>query len=293
MTASSADDVPVSRLDLRHASAPSPALGGSIEYLLYQPEVGGDLRFPVVYLLHGRGGSMTDVRPALARIDRSIRDRLVPPFLVVAPDAPWSNRSSWYVDSRFSGSPPGRPIETALVRDLVDHIDASHPTIADRSGRIAAGVSMGGAGALRFALAHPDRFAAAVCLSPAIYDPLPPSDSSIRGSVAFGRDRVPFDPSTYEALSYRRLLASFGRQHPVRLWIGVSNREMPPSDPTATGHGLDHQAAALFLAARAVPGIDASLLVVEGGHDWPTWSAMLETAILDVLGRGTTRGVEP
>ena len=293
MTTPRSDTRIESRLETRQLSAPSPALGEAIKYLIYRPPVVNDAaRLPVVYLMHGRGGSMADVEPALVDIDRCIRGRELPPFLVVAPDAPWSSRASWYVDSRFSGSPPGRPVETALIRDLIDHIDASHPTIADRSGRIAAGVSMGGAGALRFALAQPDRFAAAICLSPAVYDPLPPGDSTIRVSVAFGRDQVPFDPTRYEALSYKRLLGSFGQQWPVRLWIGVSDHEARPSDPVEAGRSLDQEAAALFQAARAVPGVDASFLVSHGGHDWTTWSAMLQTALGDVLGQGARHGVE-
>ena len=50
---------------------------------------------------------------------------------------------------------------------------------------------MGGYGALRYSLAHPDLFGAAIVLSPAVYFPEPPSDSSTREFGAFGKGKRP------------------------------------------------------------------------------------------------------
>ena len=106
------------------------------------------------------------------------------------PDAPWSSRASYYVDSGYRGADPGRAVETAFTVDLVGHVDATYRTLANRSGRGIAGYSMGGYGAMRYSLAHPELFGAAIVLSPAVYFPEPPADSSTREFGAFGSNQA-------------------------------------------------------------------------------------------------------
>ena len=74
------------------------------------------------------------------------------------------------------------------------------------------GISAGGYAALRLALLHPDRFAAAVLLSPAIYMPQPPDGSGARRAGAFG---LPLVPETWTALHY------------PALWPAVRARGLP------------------------------------------------------------------
>ncbi|MCF6469694.1 hypothetical protein FAF44_15035 [Nonomuraea sp. MG754425] len=180
---------------LATGSAPSPALREDIAYNVYLPARydRDTARYPVLYLLHGRGDSMQAWTRVRTTLDDMIRTRRIPPVIAVMPDAPWSERGNWYVDSRYTGDDlPGRPVETALTRDLVKHVDATYRTAPIRQARLVGGYSMGGAGALRFALAHQDLFGAAAVLSPAVYTPLPPSDSSARDYGAFGRDGAKF-----------------------------------------------------------------------------------------------------
>ena len=147
------------------------------DYLVHWPpgRATGDRRLPTLYLLHGRGERMISWLPFFDRLDESVRGGLIRPLLTIAPDAPWSSRASWYVDSQFTdAADPGYPVETALTTDLAAHVDRVYPTLTDRSARIVAGYSMGGAGALRLALAHQRLYGAAIVLSPAVYAPLPP-----------------------------------------------------------------------------------------------------------------------
>lgn len=250
------------------ASAASAALGEDIDYTVYLPAGygHGDRRYPVLYLLHGRGDTMeawTRVKPEL---DRLIADRRVPPLVVVMPDAPWSERGSYYVDSAYVS---GRPVETALTRDLVSHVDATYRTIADRDGRLVGGYSMGGYGALRYALAHQELFAAGVVLSPAVYTPLPPGDSSAREFGAFGVGDVPFVDDVYARLNYPALLPRLGL--PLRLYIAVGDDEWANPEPEDFRHDIDFESAALYNAVRRVPGVRAELRVTDGGHDWDVW----------------------
>ena len=239
-------------------SALSPALGEEIAFTLFLPDAAGE-RLPVLYLLHGRGGSMRDWADVVAAV--------APRAIVVMPDAPWSERGSWYVDSLHAR---GRPVETALTRDLVAHVDSHHPTVATREGRAVAGASMGGAGALRLALARPDLFGAALVLSPAVYAPLPPPKSNTRQYGAFGVGDTPFVDDRYRQLSYPALLARVAQ--PLRLVLAVGRDEQPALDETRR----------LFDSARAVPMIDVSLHELAGGHDWNTWRRALPLGLSEL-----------
>jgi poly(3-hydroxybutyrate) depolymerase len=186
------------------ASAHSAALGEDIAYNVYLPYgyQQGARRYPVLYLLHGRGDTMQAWTQVKDSLDDMIQRKIMPPVIAVMPDAPWSQRGNWYVDSAYTGADdPGRPVETALTRDLVRAVDATYRTAAIREARLIGGYSMGGAGALRFALAHQDLFGSALVLSSAIYTPIPPADSSTRSFGAFGIGDQKFDDAVYQGLN--------------------------------------------------------------------------------------------
>jgi hypothetical protein len=113
-------------------------------------------------------------------LDQLIAERVPPTHCDPAGRAA-SKRASYFVDSGYRLEPiQGEKVETAFVLDLIPHIDATYRTLPTRSARAIAGYSMGGYAATRYPLAHPELFSAAIILSPAVYIPLPPSDSSAR-----------------------------------------------------------------------------------------------------------------
>lgn len=261
-------------------SAPSTTLGRDIEYQLYLPPgyvADGSVRYPVIYLLHGRGdkqAAWTTIKPDL---DRLIAENRIPGVIAIMPDAPASRRASYYVDSQFTGSPQarlpaGESVETAFTRDLIAHVDATYPTRTDRNSRLIAGYSMGGYGALRHSLAHPELFGAAIVLSPAVYVPLPPPDSSTREFGAFGKGAAAFDDHVYASLNYPALIPSFrARGLSLVLFIAVGDDEHALDNPAEATHDLDYEAHTLYNRIRRVPGMDAQLRVINGGHNWGTW----------------------
>ena len=250
----------------------SAALGEALSYWIYLPAVYATspaARFPVLYLLHGRGDSMEAWRTIQPDLDRLIAAHEIPPVIAVLPDAPSNHRAGYYVDSSFSG---GRRVETAFTTDLVRHVDTTYRTQPDRAGRIVAGYSMGGYGALRFSLAHPELFHAAIVLSPAVYFPLPPRDSSTREFGAFGRGNLGFDDDIYREKNYPALLPSFvATRLPLVMFIAVGDDEHALADPAEAVHDLDYEAHTLYNKVRRAPGITAQLRVVDGGHNWATW----------------------
>ncbi|MGW6280646.1 alpha/beta hydrolase-fold protein [Kribbella sp. NPDC055071] len=256
------------------ASLRSPTLGENIDYNVYLPAgyAESTQRYPVLYLLHGRGDSMAAWTQVKSRLDELIGSGEIPPTIAIMPDAPWSNRAGWYVDSAYTGSDPGRPVETAFFRDLVPSIDAAYRTIADRTGRAIAGYSMGGAGALRYALAHPEVFGASIVLSPAVYFPLPPADSSTREFGAFGKGKDPFSEAAYLRLNWPAALKSFAaKKLPSHLYIAVGDDEYKNPKAIDATHDLDFEAHIVFNQAVRVPNLTSEFRVVDGGHDWDVW----------------------
>jgi S-formylglutathione hydrolase FrmB len=212
----------------------------------------------------------TLVKPLL---DRMIADGDVPPLIAVMPDAPYSQRGSYYVDSQYSvGFPLGRPVETAFLQDLLPHVDETYRTLARREARAVGGYSMGGYGALRYALAHPDLFMGALVLSPAVYTPLPPSDSSVREFGAFGLENELFVDEIYRQKNYPALLEALAQSEGrLTLFIAVGDDEWKHPRVEDQQHDLDLEAHLLFNRAVRVSQITAELRVLDGGHDWDVW----------------------
>ncbi|MEV0643887.1 alpha/beta hydrolase-fold protein [Phytomonospora sp. NPDC050363] len=267
------------------AAAPSPVLGEDIDYIAYLPHGyhRARRRYPVVYLLHGRGDDMTGWTRIKSVLDELIAARRIPPVIAVMPDAPYSEAGGYYVDSAFTGIPAGRPVETAFTTDLIAHVDAAYRTRTDRASRLVGGYSMGGAGALRYVLAHQDLFAAALVLSPAVYTPAPPADSSVREFGAFGEGDLRFAEEVYLAKNYPALLSIVDTAAPVHVYVAVGDDEWPNPDPADFRHDLDFEAAVVHNHLKRTPGVSTQFRVLGGGHDWDVWAPAFETGLPHLL----------
>ena len=117
------------------------------------------VRFPVLYLLHGGGGSFRDwlTNPPNKTLLHQLADQYN--LIIVTPDG---GPNSYYFDSPLDKS---SQYETFIAQELPQRIDAAYRTIQDRSGRVIAGLSMGGHGAMYIAALHPDRYCAAGSMS--------------------------------------------------------------------------------------------------------------------------------
>ncbi len=133
------------------------AVGKMTSFMAILPEGQGKGPFPVLYLLHG----LSDNHTAWTR--RTSLERYVDglPLIVVMPNG----ERSFYIDAQDLRN---ENFETLIVRDLIGFVDNTFQTIASREGRVIAGLSMGGYGAMKLALKHPDKFCAAVTHSGAV-----------------------------------------------------------------------------------------------------------------------------
>lgn len=132
-----------------------------------------DRRYPVVYMLHGY--TDTDAQwmgfedhwinlPVV--LNRGFQAGRGEPFIVVMPDAFTRFHGSMYSSSVTTGD-----WESFIARDLVAYIDANYRTIPETRARGIAGHSMGGYGAIRIGMRHPEVFAAVYALSPCCMSP--------------------------------------------------------------------------------------------------------------------------
>ena len=255
--------------EIRHGlAAPSPALGRDIPYTLYLPDgyADGSARYPVLFLLHGLGGNASDWADGGglgATLDRLIAAAAIPPMIVVAPGM----GDSWYVDNPDPGG--FGAAQTAFLGDLVPFVDRTWRTTALRDGRAVAGLSMGGWGAVRFAILRPDLFVAAASLSGAIITEDWAATPAWAGyfTGAFG---TPVDLARFRAASPFTLIPQLAAASPrPALYLTCGDDDE-----------LDlEEGNLLFHLALERAGIRSELRITDGGHTWEVWARELDPVL--------------
>ena len=121
-------------------------------------------RYPVIYFLpmpFENYRAPFNQHGAQALFDRSIDARAIHPFILVAVDMTTPIGPSWYVNSSVTGN-----WEDFMIQELVPYMDANFRTLATRHSRGIAGDFIGGYGAIRFGMRHPDVFGSVYALHP-------------------------------------------------------------------------------------------------------------------------------
>ena len=135
----------------------STALGRrTMPYAVYLPPGYADgtvTRYPVLYMLHGMGGSFRTWQDygLTTTADRLIRAGAIAPLIIVMPEG----EAAYWVDHANGGPRWG----SYVAQDLVAEVDARYRTVAQRQARAVGGQSMGAHGALQLAMNHPSVFA--------------------------------------------------------------------------------------------------------------------------------------
>ena len=120
-------------------------------------------RYPVVYALHGYSIGAEQWTHEI-HVPQTIEGAFAlgaQDMIVVLPDAKTVYGGSMYSSSETTGD-----FENFIAHDVVAYIDAHYRTIANRLSRGLAGHSMGGYGATRIAMKHPDVFSSVYIMSP-------------------------------------------------------------------------------------------------------------------------------
>lgn len=99
---------------------------------------GGEARYPVIYVLHGAGGSYKSYATPDCPIFKLVDQYGI---IAVCPDGA---STSWWLDSPID---PTMKYETFVAKELVGYVDKTFRTLASREKRGITGSSMGGHGA--------------------------------------------------------------------------------------------------------------------------------------------------
>lgn len=231
----------------------SVALNRDMPYRAILPtKVADGAKLPVVYLLHGGGGDYREWSN-----DSDVSQYVEAGLILVMPEG----NSSYYTNS---ATRPEDRYEDYIVKDLILDVETRFPAATDRSQRAIVGISMGGFGAVKIALKHPELFAFVGGISPALDVPTRPF--SIKRIGQWRGHRAIFGP-----------------------WNGTVQHE---NDPFTLARTADPAAAPdFYFTCGDQEGLlpanrqFARLLeqrhfqyefhVSHGGHDWNQWNQQL------------------
>ncbi len=234
--------------DFREQSFHSPALDRDMSYYAYLPAgyKADTRRYPVLYMLHGGGGSK-DEWPSyglISTVDRLIGTGDIGPLIVVLPQGD----NGYWVNQANEGPRWG----DYLAHDVVRQVDAAFRTVADPDHRAIGGLSMGGAGALQLAFNHPNLFHVVGAHSPSLH-----VDDGTFPILGSGPDFAWREPL--------KLAAEAPGVETLDIWIDAGDQ-----DPWLERDQMLHQA----LVDR---GIVHHWSIVNGGHEGAYWQHNLET----------------
>lgn len=247
---------------------PSETFRKPMRYTIYLPPGYEQSKrtYPVVYLFHGFGdddAAWIHNGELAETLDRAIADRKVTPMIVVMPDG----GVSWYVNSADGAS----KWEDYFMKEFMPFIEERFRVRPQRGSRAIGGVSMGGYGALSYALRHSDRFSACLALSASLRAPedvaaITPERWAQAYAATFGPGKGEARLTAHwQSLSPLRVLeAAKPEAYPAtRIYLDCGDR-----DPLLKGTFAFHT----LLDAR---GVSHALRVRGGGHTWGYWRSGL------------------
>jgi enterochelin esterase-like enzyme len=128
-------------------------------------------RYPVVYALHGYsiGAEQWSGEIHVPQTIEGAFAQGAAEMIVVLPDSKTAHNGSMYSSSVTTGD-----FERYVSRDVVGYVDAHYRTIPRRASRGLVGHSMGGYGATRIGMKHPDVFGSLYIMSPCCLAPRTP-----------------------------------------------------------------------------------------------------------------------
>jgi enterochelin esterase-like enzyme len=158
---------------VEHIKIHGTALEGNLEgdsvdreVIVFLPSsytIGKNRRYPVVYALHGYsiGAAQWSQEIHVPQTIEGAFAQGAQDMIVVLPDSKTVHNGSMYSSSVTTGD-----FEQFIAHDVVAYIDAHYRTIANRTSRGLVGHSMGGYGASRIGMKHPDVFGSLYIMSP-------------------------------------------------------------------------------------------------------------------------------
>jgi pimeloyl-ACP methyl ester carboxylesterase len=122
-------------------------------------------RYPVIYMLHSINWDNERMfapgSGAQPTFDRAIKDGVIRPFIVVAPDYTTPGVGSLFANSSTNGR-----WEDHTLEEVIPFVESNYRTLARAESRAIMGDFMGGYGALLYAFHHPEVFSVVYAMHP-------------------------------------------------------------------------------------------------------------------------------
>ncbi len=243
----------------------SCSLQREMPYRIYLPDdyENDDESYPVLYLLHGLFGSFENWSE-LGDLENTVGDLKL---IVVMPEG----EQGWYCD----GIDELARYEHYIVHDLIEHCDEVYRTKKAKRSRAVAGNSMGGYGAVKFALKFPERFELAY------------SSSGAFAVTNWNEDQQPLQWDEYrDSVSKIFGVANSRYRTDNDLFKLLRSADAAKLPAFYFDCGSDDK----FLSANIALAdefrkfeIPCELEIIAGGHDWEYWSHQL-TQIIKIVG---------
>lgn len=224
-------------------------------------------KYKVLWLLHGTFGDHTDwVRRTNIELYACEKD-----LIVVMPSALNSNYSNW--DKAMMGF----GMYDYLTEELMPLIYNWLPASDKREDNFIAGLSMGGRGTIKYAVNHPEKFAAAAVLSaaPVDFSQLTEEDLNkddmfterLRGMVENAGGLASFIDSSENVWDIMNSLAGSGKLPRLLFACG-------------TGDTMIYENLKTFKSHTEKVGIEAEFWTLDGyGHEWRFWDLAIQHAL--------------
>lgn len=221
-------------------------------------------RYPVLYHLHGLSeDEQTLINTGLWDLVEQMQgEGRIGEFLIVAPDG----GRSFYINSR-----DGRTrYEDFFIREFLPAIEQRYRIRRERRARGITGISMGGYGALRFALKYPELFGSVSAHSAALMERPPEILSAASGSgVLSGVFGAPVDAAFWERNSPFTLARHAKGLSGLKIYFDCGQQDHYGFD---AGTQQFHE-----LLTRL--GIPHEFHLYPGGHDWAYFAEHVDESL--------------
>ena len=219
-------------------------------------------RYPVLYLLHGLFGHYDNWITRTKLSDYGANYSMI----IVTPEG----NDSWYTDS---ASVPTDKYETYVMEELIPDVQSRYRTIETRAGRAIAGLSMGGYGALKFGVKHPESFVFVGSMSGAL-GAASWTEADLHGLEAIWKTLLPVfgpeDSPIRKANDVNKLYGEIPSSRVVTLpYVYL---DCGTEDPLLSSS----RSLAAVLFERKIPYEYREL---PGTHAWPYWDAQVQEVL--------------
>jgi enterochelin esterase-like enzyme len=223
--------------------------------------------YPVLYLLHGTGdgesgwiqfGEVTRIA------SEAIQNGSATPMIIVMPDAD-TGRAGYINDPKGEWR-----YEDFFFQEFMPFVEGKYRIRGGKNSRAVAGLSMGGGGALVYALHHPELFAASCPLSADVGPLSLETTKSYLAGIAKGIDYTDAEIGTfyrYRSVLHRVEACPDDQTKAVRWYIDCGD-----DDFLYEGNSLLH-------IAMRKRGIPHEFRIADGGHSWGYWRRALPTVL--------------